>query len=51
MLTRHIDSEMETMSQREFQEQRKRAVKTAWVLGTIAVLIFLAFIYSGVKGS
>ena len=43
--------EMETVNERDLQEQRKRAVKTALVLAAIAVLIFLAFIFSGVRGS
>jgi hypothetical protein len=42
---------METVNERDLQEQRKRAVKTAWVLAAIAALIFLAFIFSGVQGS
>jgi len=43
--------EMEAVNERDLQEQRKRAVKTAWVLAAIAILIFLAFIFSGVQGS
>jgi len=42
---------METMNQRDIQEQRSRAVKTAWVLAAIAALIFISFILSGVLGS
>jgi hypothetical protein len=32
-------------------EQRKKAVKTAWVLAVVAALIFIAFILSGVLKS
>jgi hypothetical protein len=42
---------METVNERDLREQRKQAVKTAWVLAAIAALIFLAFIFSGVQGS
>lgn len=35
----------------EFREQRKRAVRTAWVLAAVVVMIFVAFILSGVRGS
>ena len=35
---------------RELQRKRARAVKTAWVLGFIAVAIFAAFIGSAVIG-
>ncbi|MEE8496378.1 MAG: hypothetical protein V3S21_07860 [Xanthomonadales bacterium] len=37
--------------QRDIKEQRRRAVKTAWLLAAIAGLIFIAFILSGVLGS
>ena len=33
------------------KEQRKRAVKTAWLLATFAALIFIAFVLSAVLGS
>jgi len=33
------------------KEQRKRAVKTAWLLATFAALIFIAFILLAVVGS
>ena len=35
----------------DFRLRRKRAVKTAWVLAFIALMIFVAFILSGVLGS
>jgi hypothetical protein len=39
---------MGTMSQDEIAERRSRAVRTAWVLGAIAALVFIAFVLSGV---
>jgi len=36
--------------QRDLQRQRSRAVRTAWALAAIALLIFAAFIISGVLG-
>ncbi|MDZ4731373.1 MAG: hypothetical protein SH820_15665 [Xanthomonadales bacterium] len=35
----------------ESQQRRSRAVITAWILATIAVAIFTAFILSGVLAS
>ena len=35
----------------DIKAQRKRAVKTAWVLAIIAALIFAAFVLSGVLGT
>ena len=35
----------------DIKEQRKRAVKTAWLLAFIAALIFIAFVLSAVQGS
>jgi hypothetical protein len=35
----------------DIKKQRKRAVKTAWLLATIAALIFIAFVLSAVLGS
>ncbi len=32
-------------------EQRRKAVKTAWVLAVVAALIFIAFVLSGVLKS
>jgi hypothetical protein len=32
----------------KISSQRRRAVKTAWLLAAVAVLIFIAFILSGV---
>jgi hypothetical protein len=38
--------------QREEQDRRRRrAVRTAWVVGTIAVGVYVAFILSGVLGA
>jgi hypothetical protein len=34
--------------QADIRQQRNRAVKTAWLLAAVAVLIFIAFILSGV---
>ncbi len=34
----------------ELQQKRARAVKTAWVLGFIAVAIFVTFIGSAIFG-
>jgi hypothetical protein len=42
---------MEMTQPSEIKEQRKRAVKTAWLLAAIAALIFITFILSGVLGS
>ena len=42
---------MEMASQNDIKEQRRQAVKTAWVLAAIAALIFIAFVLSGVLGS
>lgn len=35
----------------EYRDQRRRAVRTAWVLAGVAVMIFIAFILTGVRGS
>jgi len=42
---------MEMAQQSDVRKQRKRAMKTAWLLAAIAALIFIAFILSGVLGS
>jgi hypothetical protein len=42
---------MEMTSQGDIKEQRRRALKTAWVLAAVAALIFIAFVLSGVLGS
>jgi hypothetical protein len=34
----------------ELRQRRTNAVRTAWILAAIALLIFLAFILSGVLG-
>jgi hypothetical protein len=39
---------MEPMDRDELAIRRGRAVKTAWVLGVIAAVIFAVFILSGV---
>lgn len=36
--------------QAELQNRRSSAVRTAWVLAAIALMIFLAFVLSGVLG-
>jgi len=33
-------------NQEDIKEQRKRAVKTAWLLAAFAALIFIAFVFS-----
>ena len=35
----------------EIKAKRSQAVKTAWMLAAIAVLIFVAFILAGITGS
>jgi hypothetical protein len=35
----------------DLKAQRSRAVKTAWILGAVALTIFIAFVLSGVLGS
>jgi predicted nucleic acid-binding Zn ribbon protein len=35
----------------EIQQRRSRAVRTAWAMAVVAVLIFVMFILSGVMGS
>jgi len=42
---------MEMVDWDDTRAQRKRAVKTAWLLALAAALIFIAFILSGVLGS
>ncbi len=36
--------------ERDLKKQRSNAVRTAWVLAVIAVIIFAAFVLSGVFG-
>jgi hypothetical protein len=36
--------------QRNIQQQRSRAVVTAWILAALAAAIFAAFVLSGVLG-
>jgi len=40
----------DNLQPQELQQKRARAVRTAWVLGFIAVAIFLTFIGSAVFG-
>jgi flagellar basal body-associated protein FliL len=42
---------MNTEGRHDIKDQRKKAVKTALVLGFVAVVIFIAFILSGVLGT
>ena len=42
---------MELTGPGNIEERRKRAVRTAWLLGLVAALIFIAFILSGVLGT
>lgn len=42
---------MSGTGQNDLKARRGRAVKTAWVLAVVALLIFLSFILSGVLGS
>ena len=39
------------MKQGDIKDQRRRAVITAWVLGTVAIAIFAAFVLSGIRGA
>jgi len=41
---------MEMTGPDNIHDQRRRAVKTAWILGIVAAMIFIAFILSGVLG-
>jgi len=40
----------DNLQSQELQQKRARAVRTAWLLGFIAVAIFLTFIGSAVLG-
>jgi hypothetical protein len=42
---------MEMVDRDEIAERRHRAVKTAWLLGAVAAVIFALFILSGVLKS
>jgi hypothetical protein len=42
---------MNLTTQDKLKDRRKRAVRTAWLLGLVATLIFTAFILSGVRGA
>jgi len=42
---------MEMTGHDDIRDRRNRAVKTAWALAIVAVLIFIAFILSGVLGT
>lgn len=44
-----IDSALRKVTDtHDFQQRRLRAVRTAWILAAMAVLIFVAFVLSGV---
>jgi len=42
---------MEVTSQVDIKEQRRRVMKTAWLLAAVAALIFIVFVLTGVLGS
>ena len=42
---------MEMVSHDDMKDRRNRAVRTAWLLAIVAVVIFITFILSGVLGS
>jgi hypothetical protein len=42
---------MELTGKDNIRDQRKRAVKTAWLLALVAAAIFIVFILSGVRGA
>jgi len=42
---------VELTGHNDINHQRKRAVRTAWVLAIVAAMIFIAFILSGVLGT
>jgi len=42
---------MEMVQRSDIKEQRKQAVKTAWLLAAIAAVIFITFVLSGILGS
>jgi len=42
---------MKEANRNDIEAKRSRAVKTAWLLAVVAVLIFFAFILSGVLDS
>jgi len=47
-----IDSAPSVMTQpRDIEQRRARAVRTAWVLAVVVVMIFTAFVLSGVLGN
>ena len=41
---------MSLNSREDLANRRSRAVKTAWLLGLVAAMIFVAFVLSGVLG-
>ena len=42
---------MQQLNRNEIAARRSRALKTAWLLAAVAILIFVAFILSGVLNS
>lgn len=44
-MTKHPEQQ-----QRDLRQQRTNAVRTAWVLAIVAILIFAAFVLSGLFG-
>jgi len=42
---------MEMASPDDMKNRRSRVLKTAWLLALVAVMIFIAFILSGVLGT
>jgi hypothetical protein len=42
---------MELTEHDDIRNRRRRAVKTAWALAIVAIMIFVAFILSGVLGT
>lgn len=42
---------MTDLDRDDLQAQRRRAVKTAWVLAAVAIAVFTAFVLSGVLGN
>ena len=42
---------MEMVSPDDMKNRRSRVLKTAWLLALVAVMIFIAFILSGVLGT
>lgn len=45
-----MNRQTDDTEQRDVRRQRSQAVRTAWLLAAFAVLVFVAFILSGVLG-